>query len=89
LLEVNALVSGGCLRVGWSYSRQRHHQATVQRLAQGFNAALRALIAPAAPDTSVRPTPPAALPADADLMVEVSAADLAEIARQLAAVTAK
>jgi amino acid adenylation domain-containing protein/non-ribosomal peptide synthase protein (TIGR01720 family) len=45
LLEVNAHVSGGCLRVAWTYSAAAHDGATVATLAQGFAGALRALIA--------------------------------------------
>jgi amino acid adenylation domain-containing protein/non-ribosomal peptide synthase protein (TIGR01720 family) len=46
LLEVNAAVRQGALRCVWSYSRAHHQAATVQRLADRFGAALRALMAP-------------------------------------------
>ena len=45
LLEVNAGVVSGQLRVHWSYSAEIHHPATVERLAAGYLAALRGLIA--------------------------------------------
>ena len=57
LLEINASVLAGCLRATFVYSSNRHRQATVERLAQGFLGALRELIAgglEAAP--SARPT---------------------------------
>lgn len=45
LLEINASVSRGQLRVTWNYSRNIHQRATIERLAQCYLAALRALLA--------------------------------------------
>ncbi|HEV2733851.1 MAG TPA: condensation domain-containing protein, partial [Longimicrobiaceae bacterium] len=45
LLEINARVSGGRLQVGWSYGEGVHARETVERLAEGYVEALRALIA--------------------------------------------
>ncbi|HLK56987.1 MAG TPA: amino acid adenylation domain-containing protein [Chthonomonadaceae bacterium] len=45
LLEVISLVRDDCLYVTWVYSEQVHHQATVERLAEDYLAALRRLIA--------------------------------------------
>ena len=45
LLEIEALVSEGCLQLSWIYSPQVHRRSTVEELAQGFIAALEALIA--------------------------------------------
>jgi amino acid adenylation domain-containing protein/non-ribosomal peptide synthase protein (TIGR01720 family) len=45
LLEISGLVVGGRLQLGWSYSEQVHQRATIERLAQAYLAALRALIA--------------------------------------------
>jgi amino acid adenylation domain-containing protein/non-ribosomal peptide synthase protein (TIGR01720 family) len=44
LLEVDAEVRAGSLRAGFSYSRNRHRRATVQRLAGHFASALRAMV---------------------------------------------
>ncbi|MCP4657237.1 MAG: amino acid adenylation domain-containing protein [bacterium] len=44
LLEINGSISGGCLRVAWSYSENLHRRATVEGWAQGFVGALRSLI---------------------------------------------
>ncbi|HEX8189934.1 MAG TPA: amino acid adenylation domain-containing protein, partial [Pyrinomonadaceae bacterium] len=44
LLEVNAHVAGGRLRVAWEYSERVHRRQTVERLAESFLAELRALI---------------------------------------------
>ena len=44
LLEVGAVVEGGRLRCRWSFSRALHRRATVERLADAFVAALRALV---------------------------------------------
>ncbi|MCI0399626.1 MAG: amino acid adenylation domain-containing protein [Chloroflexi bacterium] len=44
LLQVNAQISGGRLRVNWTYSQNIHRPATVERLATEFLAALRTLI---------------------------------------------
>ncbi|MFH8381043.1 amino acid adenylation domain-containing protein [Kitasatospora sp. NPDC018058] len=41
LLEVVGAVSGGGLRLSWYYSRNVHHRATVERLAEGLLAELR------------------------------------------------
>jgi amino acid adenylation domain-containing protein/non-ribosomal peptide synthase protein (TIGR01720 family) len=45
LLDVAANISAGALRVRFAYSEARHERATVERLAEGFLAALRILIA--------------------------------------------
>ncbi|MEK8051134.1 amino acid adenylation domain-containing protein [Ideonella sp. DXS22W] len=70
LIEVNALITQGQLRVSWGYSRHRHHEATVRALADAFAQALRALV-----------TPPAGPRYSGE---GFAAGDLAEIARQLA-----
>ncbi|MCP4658874.1 MAG: AMP-binding protein, partial [bacterium] len=44
LLEINGSISGGRLRVTWSYSENLHHRATIEDWAQRFLAALRTLI---------------------------------------------
>ncbi len=44
-LEVIAISVGGQLQVSWTYSTQRHDAATITRLADGYLAALRTLIA--------------------------------------------
>ena len=44
LLEINAAVLGGRLRVYWTYSTACHAAATIERLAAGFLDTLRALI---------------------------------------------
>jgi amino acid adenylation domain-containing protein/non-ribosomal peptide synthase protein (TIGR01720 family) len=44
LLDVAANISAGALRVRFAYSEARHDKATIERLAEGFLAALRALI---------------------------------------------
>ncbi|MCP4655305.1 MAG: AMP-binding protein, partial [bacterium] len=43
-LEINGSISGGRLRVTWSYSENLHHRATIEDWAQRFLAALRTLI---------------------------------------------
>jgi amino acid adenylation domain-containing protein/non-ribosomal peptide synthase protein (TIGR01720 family) len=45
LLEVNAAVAGGELRVGWTYGAGIHREATVRALADRFLDELRALVA--------------------------------------------
>jgi len=44
LLNVNGAIVGGRLRVGWSYSEAIHRQKTVERVAEAFIEALRAII---------------------------------------------
>jgi amino acid adenylation domain-containing protein/non-ribosomal peptide synthase protein (TIGR01720 family) len=44
LLEVNSLVVDGRLQVEWSYSKNIHHAATIERLATCFIRALQTLI---------------------------------------------
>ncbi|HEY0603894.1 MAG TPA: amino acid adenylation domain-containing protein, partial [Herpetosiphonaceae bacterium] len=44
LLDVDGYVVAGQLHITWTYSEYRHHRATIERLAQGFVDALRALI---------------------------------------------
>ncbi|HEV2755336.1 MAG TPA: amino acid adenylation domain-containing protein, partial [Actinomycetota bacterium] len=45
LIEVDGRVSAGSLQVTWTYSRNLHRRATIERVAAGFVAALRELIA--------------------------------------------
>jgi amino acid adenylation domain-containing protein/non-ribosomal peptide synthase protein (TIGR01720 family) len=45
LLEINSLITGGQLRVDWTYSENIHHRETIKRLAQSFMESLRILIA--------------------------------------------
>jgi non-ribosomal peptide synthase protein (TIGR01720 family) len=45
LLEVNASVVEGRLRVRWVYSENLHERGTIERLAEGFMQSLRSLIA--------------------------------------------
>jgi amino acid adenylation domain-containing protein/non-ribosomal peptide synthase protein (TIGR01720 family) len=44
LIEVNAVVEGGRLCCSWSFSQAVHRRETVERLARGFVAELRALV---------------------------------------------
>ncbi|HXB53930.1 MAG TPA: amino acid adenylation domain-containing protein [Vicinamibacteria bacterium] len=44
-LEVNALVTGGSLRVGWTYLVGEHLPSTIEALALGFEEELRAILA--------------------------------------------
>ncbi|HVZ39804.1 MAG TPA: condensation domain-containing protein [Candidatus Kapabacteria bacterium] len=63
LLEVNGFISGGTLRIEWTYSRNRHAGSTIEALANAYMANLRALI------QYCRVTPPAGfMPADFDLL---------------------
>jgi len=45
LLEINGFVAGGQLQLNWIYSSNLHQRAKVERLAEGFIAAVRSLIA--------------------------------------------
>ncbi len=45
LLEVGGSVAGSRLLLNWTYSRNIHHHATIEKLAEYFVAALRSLIA--------------------------------------------
>ncbi|WP_215545185.1 non-ribosomal peptide synthetase [Amycolatopsis sp. CA-230715] len=45
LLEITGMVRDGVLEFGWAYSRERHEEATVRRLAESFTAALEDIIA--------------------------------------------
>ncbi|MGZ6525496.1 MAG: alpha/beta fold hydrolase, partial [Tumebacillaceae bacterium] len=45
LLEVNSVVADGQLRITWTYSANVHLQATIEKLAQAYLAALQKLIA--------------------------------------------
>ncbi|MDE3722561.1 amino acid adenylation domain-containing protein [Nocardiopsis sp. N85] len=47
LLDVTGSVTDGRLEFSWTYSANRHHDRTVERLARTFTEALRALIAAA------------------------------------------
>ena len=44
LLEVDASVTAGCLRVAWTFSTTLHRRATIERVAESFRAALQALV---------------------------------------------
>ncbi|HYQ83486.1 MAG TPA: condensation domain-containing protein, partial [Rubrobacter sp.] len=44
LLDVNASVSGGSLRMGWSYSGRVHRRETIERLAESYLDALREIV---------------------------------------------
>jgi amino acid adenylation domain-containing protein/non-ribosomal peptide synthase protein (TIGR01720 family) len=57
LLEVNASVAGGRLRIGWTYSANVHHRETIERLADTFVARLRTLISESRTVESVLYTP--------------------------------
>ncbi|WP_017609487.1 non-ribosomal peptide synthetase [Nocardiopsis xinjiangensis] len=48
LLDVTGSVTGGRLHFSWTYSTNRHHRRTVERLAESFTRALRELISAAA-----------------------------------------
>jgi amino acid adenylation domain-containing protein/non-ribosomal peptide synthase protein (TIGR01720 family) len=52
LVELNAAVAGGELRCAWSYSQAHHTAATIERLATGFEGALRVIIAHCAEGSS-------------------------------------
>ncbi|HEX6717999.1 MAG TPA: amino acid adenylation domain-containing protein [Pyrinomonadaceae bacterium] len=45
LLEFNAFVAGGRMRIDWTYSQNFHRRATIEHLAESFVAILRSLIA--------------------------------------------
>jgi amino acid adenylation domain-containing protein/non-ribosomal peptide synthase protein (TIGR01720 family) len=45
LIELTSIVAGGQLHLSWTYSTHVHDGATIERLAQGYLAALRTLIA--------------------------------------------
>lgn len=57
LLEVGGSVTGGKLMMNWTYSRNVHARETIERLAENFNRALRALIAYAATEGAASLTP--------------------------------
>ncbi|NEQ96452.1 MAG: amino acid adenylation domain-containing protein, partial [Cyanothece sp. SIO2G6] len=44
VLEINGLVTGGCLRLDWSYSSGLHRRETIQQVAESVMAQLRQLI---------------------------------------------
>jgi amino acid adenylation domain-containing protein/non-ribosomal peptide synthase protein (TIGR01720 family)/FkbM family methyltransferase len=44
LIEINAMVIGGQLRISWGYSSAIHHQATIENLAHNYVDALQRLI---------------------------------------------
>jgi non-ribosomal peptide synthase protein (TIGR01720 family) len=44
LIEANGLISHGQLRMAWTYSENLHLPATIVKIAEGFNLALRAII---------------------------------------------
>ncbi|HEV2736155.1 MAG TPA: amino acid adenylation domain-containing protein, partial [Longimicrobiaceae bacterium] len=45
LVDINALVTGGRLEVGWAYAEGVHSRATIERVAAEYLDALRALVA--------------------------------------------
>jgi non-ribosomal peptide synthase protein (TIGR01720 family) len=45
LLQIDGFVAGGQLQLNWTYSSSLHQRATVERLAEGFIASVRSLIA--------------------------------------------
>ena len=45
LLEIDGMVTGGQLRLNWTYSQNIHHPTTIERFAKSFIEALRLLIA--------------------------------------------
>ncbi|NJM20524.1 MAG: amino acid adenylation domain-containing protein [Richelia sp. SM1_7_0] len=45
LLDVTGIVTGGQLKINWTYSKAIHHRATIERLAGGFMEGLREIIA--------------------------------------------
>jgi amino acid adenylation domain-containing protein/non-ribosomal peptide synthase protein (TIGR01720 family)/FkbM family methyltransferase len=57
LLEIQGGIIGEQLSLAWKYSGQIHEHATIERLAQGFLAALRALIAHCRSSEAVSYTP--------------------------------
>jgi amino acid adenylation domain-containing protein/non-ribosomal peptide synthase protein (TIGR01720 family)/FkbM family methyltransferase len=57
LIEINAAVSGGCLRVEWRYCEQIHDAATIEPRAQAFAETLRGLVAHCARQRRRRFTP--------------------------------
>jgi non-ribosomal peptide synthase protein (TIGR01720 family) len=74
LLSINSIVSQGRLHVSWTYGRHLHRKETILRLANAHLAALRAMLA--------KSTAAPSLPGK-QFSTDVSAADLAEIARQI------
>ncbi len=44
-LEINGVIAGGRLQLEWTYSETLHRRSTIERLAQDFLEALRAIIA--------------------------------------------
>jgi non-ribosomal peptide synthase protein (TIGR01720 family) len=44
-IDINAHISGGCLKAEWEFSEKRHVRATIQRVADEFRERLRLLIA--------------------------------------------
>jgi non-ribosomal peptide synthase protein (TIGR01720 family) len=79
LLEVNSIVSGGRLRVSWTYSRNRHRDETARSLARAFMDELRSLVASCPKGKPNRDAAPGSVAG------RVSDSDLAEISRQLGA----
>ncbi|HEX6292475.1 MAG TPA: MupA/Atu3671 family FMN-dependent luciferase-like monooxygenase [Herpetosiphonaceae bacterium] len=54
LLEIDGSIVGGRLQLGWTYSRELHHDATIARLSAYFADALLALVA-SCPSQEQRP----------------------------------
>ena len=77
LLDVIALVSGGRLKVDWSYAEGVHRRETVQALAGGLLAALRELLAGDEPALVPSDFPLARL--DADGLARVASASVEDV----------
>jgi amino acid adenylation domain-containing protein/non-ribosomal peptide synthase protein (TIGR01720 family) len=73
LLDVIAMITGGCLRVQWLYCKRAHWRETVDRAARRFGAELQILIEHAS-DSGAQ----AVIPADFEL-AQLGQADLARI----------
>ena len=57
LLEINASIIDGCLKLNWTYSQNTHHQDTIERLAHNFLKALQEIINGAASHETALLTP--------------------------------
>ena len=57
LIDINALVTDGRLKVQWCYSTSAHHRATIARIADQFLAHLRALLTHCLTSAGAAPTP--------------------------------
>jgi non-ribosomal peptide synthase protein (TIGR01720 family) len=77
LLQVNAVVTGGRLRVSWTYSDHQHRLERIRTLAESFLASLRDLLT-----HCQRPDAGGYTPSDFPL-AELDSDDLARISRLL------